>query len=443
MNERIPVFCVNLRKREDRRAHIVSEFENRVEFEFNVVDATEKPDGAEGLWITVKNIVRLAQKRNLSYLVVCEDDHYFTKSYAPGAIFNLIDQGSELDADILLGGISWFKTAVQVREQLFWIDRFSGLQFTVIYSRFFNSLLAADFKTSHAADFRISDLSAKKFVVFPFISAQKEFGYSDVTSGNNKLGYVSEIFEKTRQILGQLITVKQNYGKIPYLNLRSDDRVDQCQDFQLPVYIINLMERTDRLAHIKGQFLGKQEFDVEIIEACRDKIGAVGLWKSIIKIIELAIANDDDVIILCEDDHEFTDDYSSEFLFKNIIEASRAGCQLLSGGAGGFGQLVPLSPCRYWINPLLSTQFIIVYKPLFEKILKYKFKKSDTADSVLSMLTSNKMLMYPYISVQKDFGYSDVTDIHNKKLGLVDKMFNDSRLRVKKARDAYQRYKQL
>ena len=71
------------------------------------------------------------------------------------------------------------------------------------------------------------------------------------------------------------------------------------QNIIIPAYVINLPERKDRLAHIQQQFLGKSEFDVTIMEACKHSIGAVGLWKSILKVIKIGVANEDDVIIFC------------------------------------------------------------------------------------------------------------------------------------------------
>lgn len=33
------------------------------------------------------------------------------------------------------------------------------------------------------------------------------------------------------------------------------------------------------------------------------RVGAVGLWQSIVRAVETAISNDDDTMIICEDDH--------------------------------------------------------------------------------------------------------------------------------------------
>lgn len=79
------------------------------------------------------------------------------------------------------------------------------------------------------------------------------------------------------------------------------------EDIILPTYVINLKSRNERLHHILRQFKARPEFNVQLVEACEHKIGAIGLWQSIVKITEMAIINDDDVIVICEDDHEFTE----------------------------------------------------------------------------------------------------------------------------------------
>jgi len=70
-------------------------------------------------------------------------------------------------------------------------------------------------------------------------------------------------------------------------------------------------------------------------------------------------------------------------------------------------------------------------------MLNYKFKKTNVADLVMSNLTSHKMVLYPFISRQKDFGYSDVTNVHNEQPGLVQNMFKGTEDRLGRIQDAY------
>ncbi|MDR6784087.1 hypothetical protein ABIE26_002524 [Pedobacter africanus] len=178
----------------------------------------------------------------------------------------------------------------------------------------------------------------------------------------------------------------------------------------LPTYIINLKKRTERLTHVLNEFKDKEEFKITVIEAVEDSVGAAGLWKSMIKIINLAIENNEDVIVLCEDDHQFTKNYNKEFLFENIVDAYNQGADILCGGiSGGFGHVLPLTKNRFWIDNYWCNQFIVIYKSFYQTMLETEFDRTKKVDNTLSELTSNKMVLYPFISEQKFFGYSDVT----------------------------------
>lgn len=181
-------------------------------------------------------------------------------------------------------------------------------------------------------------------------------------------------------------------------------------NFSISTYVVNLKSRKDRLKHIQEQFKNKPEFDTHFIEACEHEIGSYGLWLSLKKVIEMAIENQDDVIIFVEDDHTFTKKYNWEFLLKNILEANKQKLDILLGGiGGGFQNAVPITKNRIWIDSFWCTQFVVIYRRFFQKILQTEFKKEDAIDRFLSKLTTNKMTLFPFISVQEDFRYSDAT----------------------------------
>lgn len=200
--------------------------------------------------------------------------------------------------------------------------------------------------------------------------------------------------------------------------------------FYLPVYAINLPKRTERRQHLNEQFMDKDEFSVTYVDAVQHRIGAVGLWESIKKAVRLAIERDEDIIAICEDDHTFTPYYQKDYFIQNLIRAYRQGVELLSGGIGGFGHAVPVGNNRYWIDWFYCTQFIVITKKIFQKILNYKFKFTDTADGVLSKLAGEKQTLFPFISVQKDFGYSDVTHSNNVVRGQIENLFRKSERRL-------------
>lgn len=215
-----------------------------------------------------------------------------------------------------------------------------------------------------------------------------------------------------------------------FIKIKMGNRKNGENDFYIPTYVINLKDRIDRRNNILDQFKDKPEFDVTIIEAETHSIGAVGLWKSMIKILNTAIVNEDDIILICEDDHIFTPDYCKEYLFANIVEASKKGAEILSGGIGGFGIAVPVSSNLYWVDWYWCNQFIVIFRSFFEKMLAYSFKYTEKVDGALSHLSNKKMTMYPFVSIQKDFGYSDVTFLNNKVRGTITSHFMDSNARL-------------
>ena len=111
----------------------------------------------------------------------------------------------------------------------------------------------------------------------------------------------------------------------------------------IPTYVINLKHRTDRRAHIVKEFHNRSEFSVRIQEACEHKIGAVGLWQSICKVIALAENDRLDFVLLCEDDHQFTDEYTSKYLSDSIADCQQKDGDILLGAISWFDCALPIS----------------------------------------------------------------------------------------------------
>lgn len=204
-------YIVNLLHRTDRREHILSQFADKSEFLLSIVPAIEHERGAYGLWQTVQEIVHLEAEKKSDFFVLCEDDHTFTENYSFDVLQSCIKRAQSLNADILSGGYSWFDNAVQISENLFWADKFNGMQFTIIFRKFYQSILDADFGERVITDVHLSSITENKFVVFPYISIQKEFGYSDVTLKNSENGYVDGIFKSSIERLNTLKKVRTYY----------------------------------------------------------------------------------------------------------------------------------------------------------------------------------------------------------------------------------------
>ncbi|TCD01257.1 glycosyltransferase family 25 protein [Pedobacter psychroterrae] len=424
MQKALRTFVVNLKTRTDRREHILREFSDKPEFDVTLVDAITSSRGGLGLWLTFKHIVRSYVSQNDEFILICEDDHIFTAEYSHNLLQNCIIKAQEFKADILLGGVSWVSSINCVQDHVFWVEEFSGTQFMIVFKQFYSVLRDAKMNSEGAADWKVGSLTQKKMIIFPFISTQKEFGYSDTTVNNRIPGRVSNFFDATQNRLRLLTKVVTHFQKLE--SSRPAIRFGVFQKISVPTYIINLPHRVDRLNHIMSEFADKPEFILNLVVAIQHKVGAYGLWQTIRQIVEKAKQEKEEMIVICEDDHYFTEFYNKEFFFKNVLEADFDKAAFLSGGTGKFDYAIPVSKNRYWVSHCLSAQFLVIYSRFFDAILNVEYDETIIADMTYSKITTNKIILFPFVSGQKDFGYSDVTDFHNTKAGVVQNMFNEA-----------------
>src|SRR5690606_40497336 len=148
-----------------------------------------------GLWDTLVNLIRNKINKNDDYFIFCEDDHQFMIDYDHNQLLDCIEKAKGFNADVLLGGVSWFEVAVKCKPNLFWINKFTGAQFMILFKSMYGRILGVDnFSKTDALDHKISALSSYIFTMYPFVSTQKEFGYSDVTILNSFSGRVDGLF---------------------------------------------------------------------------------------------------------------------------------------------------------------------------------------------------------------------------------------------------------
>ncbi|THU40347.1 hypothetical protein FAM09_10795 [Niastella caeni] len=404
----IPTFVINLKKRIERREHILKEFNQREEFDVTIVEAQEHKKGAMGLWNTVQSILQKQLNSAHEYIIICEDDHQFTDAYSKELLFSAIANVRAKNADLLCGGVSWFTDALAISESIFWVDKFSGFQFTVIFRHFFTTILHADFREDDVTDLKIASLAENKFFLFPFISVQKDFGYSDVTDKNNSVGRVDGLFANSSN-KAKTINYICNYYRNNERSVQVKSNSATYENFTIPTYVVCMPERPGSVDYIKAQFKGKGEFDITLVEAYKNEMGAVNWYLSIRKIVEMAIANCDDVIIICKDDLTFTDYYSKEEFLQNIMEAFYQRTEILAGGVGEFGIAIPVTKNRFWINAFHSVQFFVLYKSIFQKILEQSFDDNITVGQLFTNITNYKMTLFPFIANQNELDGADMT----------------------------------
>lgn len=414
----ITVYAPNLPQRPERRESILQQFAGRAEFELHVVPAIERKQPTWGLWQTFYQIVEKEKAKNSDYFIFCEDDHVFTDHYQRDFLLERIEEAQSLGAELLSGGMAVSRHPVQASKHLFWVDWFNGMQFTVIFRGLYDKILAARTTDGYTLDIMLSYLTKNKFVIYPYISIQKEFGYSDATDINNESGRVTRFFENAQATLDKLCKVRSFYAHVSRQTVESVLSMD-VSTFSLPTYVIHMKDRIERMEHIKKQFEGRKEFDLHIVDACQETNGALGLWKSICKIVSAAKQADEELVIICEDDHTFEPTYDKTSFVHQLMLAHVMGAEMLNGGVGSIGNLVSLGNGLYWIDHFWCTQFIVIYQRAYDKILQASFGLRDVADERLCQILTSKMAICPFISSQAYFGYSDVTSSNDSDANIL------------------------
>lgn len=197
---------------------------------------------------------------------------------------------------------------------------------------------------------------------------------------------------------------------------------------KIPTFIINLDTRSDRRTHILKEFKERDEFDVNLFSAIESVNGAEGLWLSIQAIVKQAALLELDFVLICEDDHVFTDEYNSERLKKHIQSAIQVNCDILIGGPSSCrGYMFPIDSSSMQVEFFTGTQFIIIFKTTYHTIINFQFEKEsqDGADLIFSRITKSKIVIHPFFSRQAEFGYSDVTPFYNTHNGYVEELFRN------------------
>ncbi|MCX2485507.1 hypothetical protein [Pedobacter sp. MR2016-24] len=410
LKQPIPVYAINLKKRCDRKAHILAQFSSRSEFDLSLVQAEEDPSGAVGLWKSIRKIIQRAITADQELVIICEDDHLFTDAYQPEKFIRYIRESQEKNADLLSGGLSWFDSAVQVAPGLFWLNQLRATQFMVVFRSFYQKIMNADFLPTDSADTKLSSLTSASFVIFPFISYQEEFGYSDtLVAEASSQRVVTDLFRKTELKLAQLVSVNTFYPvQQPAENIdRNTQEKDSYDDFVLPVYIIT------HHAAVPEAFTSRPEFTIQLVAPGDGDPEAAMSWETILRIIRMAGAREDEeVIMICHDDLQFSPHYSKNNLFEQIIHAGKKGAGLLLGHVAGFDQAVELQQGLFWIDSFYRPGFLIFFRSSFDTLLNACFVAPASVDSQLCALLNAIMLVDPALSLvlsspEDQFGHSE------------------------------------
>lgn len=158
---------IHLTHRKDRLINLIKELDNQLITEYLIWDGIlDLENPSRGISKAHKQIVQMAKKNNLPFVLIAEDDIKFT---AKGA-FNYFLQSEPKDYDLYLGGIYYGNIKPDNSA-----EDFSGLTLYMIQSKFYDTFLSIP--ENLPLD---RGLSKKGFylVCNPFIAIQYD-GYSD------------------------------------------------------------------------------------------------------------------------------------------------------------------------------------------------------------------------------------------------------------------------
>lgn len=173
--------------------------------------------------------------------------------------------------------------------------------------------------------------------------------------------------------------------------------IDEYHDFVISAYILNCSGTGSNGCRAGKVFEDRTEFDAKIFEVSSEN-EQERLWENIQKVLRIALVNEDDLVVICTDRHNFTEFYTREYLLENILNSSKKGVDILIGGVESFGELVPLDENLMWVDSFETSQFLIFFERVFEKILHTDFDGNKTVSELLTESTSYKVIMYPFIS---------------------------------------------
>lgn len=386
---------------------------------FKVVAINQAPSNSIKF---AQDAVMWAQQNSLPFFLLCSNQTNLNSKFSYTKLLTTIEFAKKKKSDILVYSATKTDSIIPTgRRSLYWTNLVLGVSCMVVFAQAYNHILSLPPYWDEAhLEFTC--------VLTQGLSRKMLFSYRMFDEGED-LEFLTRKWGKS------LSNNHLTQNKIPSpLSFSYPPATLNYEKFSVPVYIINLKGRNDRLEHIKKEFQDKSEFEVNIFPACKDKCGALGLWLSIRTIVSEAKRKEEDIIIICEDDHVFTKNYSKEYLFQQISIGYSIGADYINGGIADFENAIMVSDHLFRADMLRCTQFIILYRDFYDKILSAEYNELVLPDVLLSRISNNKMLIYPFISTQKDFGYSDVTSIFNQNDGKIETMFTEAARRVENIR---------
>ncbi len=185
--------------------------------------------------------------------------------------------------------------------------------------------------------------------------------------------------------------------------------------FNIPTYVI-CDSNTDDRSVIEHEFSEHAEFELHVKNIDGDNVES-NIWLELRRIIKQIDANaDDDIIIICTGRHRFSENYDYNTLIDGIITGAALGAHIIFGGCEDILDMVHVKDNLFWTNKIFESEFVIMFRPAFDAILKSRRRKNETWISVISRAISNKFIVFPFISKISKCESQDNDNIDERKI---------------------------
>lgn len=114
--------------------------------------------------------------------------------------------------------------------------------------------------------------------------------------------------------------------------------------------------------------------------------------KNLNSILTRSIQEEDDVIIICFDNYRFKRNYSKYSLFKYILIAKFYQADILFGNGSEMDYMCKIQDELYWVNNIKKSNFIVLYRKFFNKILDINLLNSKSFPETISALSHDKLM---------------------------------------------------
>jgi hypothetical protein len=167
-------------------------------------------------------------------------------------------------------------------------------------------------------------------------------------------------------------------------NVANDEIKTFADDFYINTFCFYINKNNCR-----EYFSKKKEFRISWIQSSPT---LKNNQKKLNLILTRSIQDEDDVIIMCFNDYQFKTHYSKYILFKYILMAQYFQADILFFGGNEIDYMVKIQDELYWVNNIKRSNFIVLYRKFFNKILNVKLLSLENFPEIISTLSHDKLI---------------------------------------------------